>query len=67
MQVDVLAAQRLSINSVSFANNKRNGFGFCFDQAVVLDNVVPNKVRMNQLMCLCGAPHKLTYVAHLVM
>ena len=29
---------------MSFANNKRNGFGFCLDQRVILDNVLPNKV-----------------------
>ena len=50
MQVDVLAAQRLSINSVSFANNKCNSFGFCFEQRAVLDNVVPNTVRMQNFM-----------------
>ena len=48
---------------MSFANNKHNGFAFCFDQAEVLDNVVPDNVRVNELVRLCGRPHKLTYVA----
>ncbi|MEI6540828.1 MAG: hypothetical protein WCO86_15090, partial [Planctomycetota bacterium] len=41
MQADVLTAQSLCINPISFANNKRHGLGFCFDELLALDDFVP--------------------------
>ena len=63
MKSNVLAAQSLCINSVSFANNKRHGLGFCFDQTVFIEAIVfDNIIVAKQLVSLCGALHKLTYV-----
>ena len=62
VQPDVLAAQCLCVNSMSFTNNKRHRLGFCFDELSVLDDFVPDDVPVKKFVSLCGAPHKLTYV-----
>ena len=63
VQVDVLAAQSLCINSMSFTNNERHGLGFCFDQFAVLNDFVPDNVSvqklMAELMSQYSKPHRL--------
>jgi hypothetical protein len=64
VQADVLAAQSLSVNSMSFTNNKRHGLGFGFDQPAVLADFVPGHVSVeklvSQLMGQYSKPHRCT-------